>query len=49
VQGEHVTGGQPLPTYVSQHCLVCKSVHLVNPTTGKLMAEEVSRLKPTAK
>ncbi|OFX00945.1 MAG: hypothetical protein A3D94_11875 [Alphaproteobacteria bacterium RIFCSPHIGHO2_12_FULL_66_14] len=41
VQGEHVTGGEALPTYVSQHCLACGGVHLVNPHTGKLRSEEV--------
>ena len=43
VQGEYDSGGQPLPSYVSQNCIACRSVHLVNPENGKLMAEEVRR------
>lgn len=45
VQGQHDSGGQPLPTYVSQDCIACRGVHLVNPATGKLIAEEVRRPK----
>ena len=43
IQGEYESGGQPLPSYVSQVCIACHAVHLVNPKTGKLMAEEVRR------
>ena len=46
VQGTHDSGGRPLPDYVSQNCLACRAVHLVNPATGKLMAEEVRRAIP---
>ena len=46
VQGEHDIGGAPMPSYVSQNCIACRSVHLVNPKTGKLMAEEVHRPRP---
>ena len=46
VQGEHQSTGRPLPAYVSQDCLACRAVHLVNPRTGRLMAEEVRRPTP---
>ena len=46
VQGEHDGGGQPPPTFVSQNCIACHAVHLVSPTTGKPMAEEVRRPTP---
>ena len=45
VQGEHVSGGQPLPPYVMQNCLACRSFHLVDPASGRLMAEKVPREK----
>lgn len=45
VQGEHDPGGLPLPGYVMQSCLACRSFHLVDPTTGRLMADEVPRQK----
>ena len=46
VQGEYETGGRPPPAYVPQTCLACQRLHLVDPTTGKLMAEEVRRPTP---
>jgi len=43
VQGEHDPGGQPLPAYVMQSCLACRQYHLVDPSSGRLVAEKVSR------
>ena len=46
VQGEHDSGALPVPAYVLQDCLACRSFHLVDPQTGRLMADEVPRPKP---
>ncbi|TAJ35667.1 MAG: hypothetical protein EPO55_24695 [Reyranella sp.] len=46
VQGEYVSGGQPLPAFVPQTCLACQGMHLVDPATGRLMAEGVRRPEP---
>lgn len=40
VQGHAKMQDPPARTYVSQNCLACGGVHLVNPHTGKLMSEE---------
>lgn len=40
VQGACSEEPCPGPYYVAQHCLACSGVHLVNPATGKLLAEE---------
>ena len=46
VQGEYDPGAGPLPSFVMQTCLACHRVHVVDPTTGRLMAEGVSRPEP---
>jgi hypothetical protein len=40
VQGACSEEPCPGPYYVAQHCLACGGLHLVNPATGKLLAEE---------
>jgi hypothetical protein len=33
-------------TYVAEHCAACGGLHIVNPTTGRLMSEERTRPAP---
>lgn len=47
VQGACSEEPCPSPYYVAQHCLACGGLHLVNPATGKLLAEE--SLRPTSR
>ena len=49
VQGEYESGGKPLPTFITQTCLACNAMHLVDPATGKLRSEAVPRPKPPVK
>lgn len=42
VQGEYQSGGKPLPAFVSQTCLACNGMHLVDPATGKLRSETLA-------
>lgn len=45
VQGrvEVQAGDLPEQSYRATDCVACRSVHLVNPRTGKLMSEETER------
>ena len=45
VQGQVDVVLQDLPeqSYRATDCIACRSTHLVNPRTGKLMSEEVPR------
>jgi hypothetical protein len=43
VQGSCRNDPCPGPYYVAQHCTACGGLHLVNPLTGKLLAEEGGR------
>ena len=36
----------PMVTYVAEHCAACGGLHIVNPTTGRLMSEERTRPAP---
>lgn len=40
VEGRYEDTDEPPPSYVAQTCPACRSVHLVNPVTGKLISEE---------
>lgn len=40
VDGRYEGTDEPPPSYVAQTCPACRSVHLVNPVTGKLISEE---------
>ncbi len=40
VEGRYEGTDEPPPSYVAQTCPACRSVHLVNPVTGKLISEE---------
>jgi|GEM_PF-2311859 len=47
VDGRYDEADEPPPSYVAQTCLACRSVHLVNPVTGKLISEErTTRMPP---
>lgn len=46
VEGRYDSTETPPPSYVSQGCIACGRLHMVNPLTGKLMAEEVPPHKP---
>lgn len=39
VQGSFEETGSPLPTYVGQHCLACRGLHIVDPRNGHLLAD----------
>jgi hypothetical protein len=39
VQGSFEESNSPLPTYVGQHCLACRRLHIVDPRNGRLLAE----------
>lgn len=45
VQGRVDAREEDLPerSYRATDCVACRSVHLVNPRTGKLMSEETGR------
>ena len=45
VQGRIDVPAEDLPerSYRATDCVACRSVHLVNPLTGKLMSEETAR------
>lgn len=48
VQGRVDVAIHDLPerSYHATDCAACRSVHLINPRTGKLMSEETTRQKP---
>lgn len=46
VDGKYDEAGEPPPSYVAQTCPACRSVHLVNPVTGKLISEEWTTQMP---
>ena len=45
VQGRVDTMTEDLPerSYMATDCVACRSMHLINPRTGKLMSEETER------